>query len=157
MPTVLVVDDDRGVLSLVCRALRGPNLEVRTAESAEGALRAIQTMVPDALLLDIMLPDASGLEVAHRVREVDPRLPVTFITASDDSDTAIEAMKLGAYEFLVKPLDVEEVQEVVERALRMRRMMQVPVTLAARALRAGRVQRPAGAAGRPKPADSQCV
>ncbi len=77
-----------------------------------------------------MLPDGFGLEVAKQVRAIDPRLPVTFITISDDSDIAIEAMKLGAYDFLLKPLDVSKVQHVVERALEIRRMMQVPVEIA---------------------------
>jgi len=130
MPTVLVVDDDRTVLSLVGRVLRDMDIRVLTARNAEAGLAELRRHQPDALLLDIMLPDGSGLEIARQVREIDPRLPVTFITVSDDSDVAIEAMKLGAYDFLLKPLDVEEVQDVVERALEIRRMMQVPVKMA---------------------------
>jgi len=129
MSTVLVVDDDRTVLSLVQKALRDMEVSVLTAQNAEDGLESLRENRPDALLLDIMLPDASGLEVAHKVQAIDSRLPVTFITASDDSDTAIEAMKLGAYDFLLKPLDLEKVQDVVERALGIRRMMQVPVKM----------------------------
>lgn len=63
-----------------------------------------------------MLPDGSGLELAQQIHAIDPRLPVTFITISEDSDIAIEAMKLGAYDFLLKPLDVAQVQDVIDRA-----------------------------------------
>jgi two-component system nitrogen regulation response regulator GlnG len=130
MPAVLVIDDDRTVLGLVRRALRDMDVCVLTAGSAEEGLAAIHEHGPDALLLDVMLPDGSGLEVAYEVRRIDPRLPVSFITMSDDSDTAIEAMKLGAYDILLKPLDIEKVADVVERALEIRRMMQVPVKMA---------------------------
>ena len=134
MPTVLVVDDDRTVLSLVSRALRDMDVDVLTSGNAKDGLARIQDQAPDALLLDVMLPDGSGLEVAEQVRKLDPRLPVTFITISDDSDVAIEAMKLGAYDILLKPLDVEKVQEVVEKALEIRRMMLVPVEITGEAL-----------------------
>jgi two-component system nitrogen regulation response regulator GlnG len=106
------------------------DVRVLTAGNAEDGLASIHEHGPDALLLDVMLPDGSGLEVAYEVRRIDPRLPVSFITMSDDSDTAIEAMKLGAYDILLKPLDIEKVADVVERALEIRRMMQVPVKMA---------------------------
>ena len=127
MQTVLVVDDDRTVLSLVKSALRELDINLVTADNAEQALIEFKEHQPDALLLDVMLPDNSGLEIAHQIRESDPRLPVTFITISDDSEIAIEAMKLGAYDILLKPLDVEKVKTIVERSLEIRRMMQVPV------------------------------
>ena len=76
-----------------------------------------------------MLPQASGLEVFDRIREFDAKLPVIFITASGDSETAIEAMKGGAYDYLYKPLDVFKVRQCVGKALEMRRLMNVPVLL----------------------------
>ncbi|HUG19773.1 MAG TPA: sigma-54 dependent transcriptional regulator [Planctomycetaceae bacterium] len=130
MQTVLIVDDDRTVLKLVTRALRELDVCVFTASNAREGLEQLRERSPDAILLDIMLPDDSGLEIAQEIREFDSRLPVIFITVSDDSDVAIEAMKLGAYEFLLKPLHVENVRSVVERALEVRRMMQVPVQMA---------------------------
>ncbi len=130
MPAVLVIDDDRTVQSLVRRAVRDMDLTMLTAGTAAEGLACLRAQTVDALLLDVMLPDGSGLELAQEVRAIDPRLPVTFITVSDDSDVAIEAMKLGAYDFLLKPLEVAKVQDIVERALEMRRMMQVPVAVA---------------------------
>lgn len=130
MQTVLIVDDDRTVLKLATRALGELDVSVFTASNAREGLEQLREHRPDAILLDIMLPDDSGLEIAQEIREFDPRLPVIFITVSDDSDVAIEAMKLGAYEFLLKPLHVENVRSVVERALEVRRMMQIPVQMA---------------------------
>lgn len=129
MPTVLVVDDDRTVLRLVEKALKDMDVSVFTATSAADGLAAIKAHRPDVLLLDIQLPDSLGLDIAEQVREIDPLLPIAYITVSEDSDLAIEAMKLGAYDFLLKPLDVAVLQNVVERALETRRLMGVPVQL----------------------------
>jgi two-component system nitrogen regulation response regulator GlnG len=80
------------------------------------------------VLLDIVLPE-TGLSVFHRIRDVDRRLPVIFITAGAGSDTAIEAMQLGAYDYVAKPLSVEPLRALVDQALDTRRMMSVPVAL----------------------------
>lgn len=130
MPKVLVVDDDRAVLRLVERALSEEPVELLTAEGGEEGMAMLREHRPDVLLLDIVLPGATGIELAKEVRDFDPRLPVIFITVSDDSDTAIEAMKLGAYEYVIKPLGVEQIQTLVERALETRRLMQSPVQFA---------------------------
>ncbi len=129
MSQVLVVDDDRTVLMLVEKALADDSVTIRKAGDAAAGFAALQDGHPDVVLLDIMLPDSTGLELARRVREFDAKLPIIFITAKDDSDTAIEAMQLGAYDYLLKPLDVEKVQDLVERALETRRLMQAPVHL----------------------------
>ena len=129
MSVVLVIDDDQTVLRLVERALQDTGIELIMARSAGEGLAAISKCSPDALLLDISLPDASGLELVARVRELAPKLPIAFITVSDDSHTAIEAMKLGAYDFLIKPLSLQRVRSVVERALEMRRLMGAHVAI----------------------------
>jgi two-component system nitrogen regulation response regulator GlnG len=131
MPTVLIIDDDRSVLRLLIKALSESDVDVLTASSAEEGLAAIRTRLPDTVLLDIQLPDASGLDIVTQIHSLDPKLPVVFITVSDKSETAIEAMRLGAYDFLLKPLDVGQVQDIVARTLNARRRMQVPVTLTA--------------------------
>lgn len=129
MESVLAIDDDRSVLRLVERALSKLGVSVHTAAHAREGLQLLQERKPDVLLLDIMLPETSGIQLAKEIRELDARLPIIFITARDDSDMAIEAMKLGAYDYLLKPLDVQQVQELVERALKTRRLMQSPVHL----------------------------
>jgi two-component system nitrogen regulation response regulator GlnG len=129
MRKVLVVDDDRTVLRLVEKAMAEMDVGVLTATSAADGLAAIEAHRPDVLLLDIQLPDSLGLEIVHQVRELDPKLPVAYITVSDASEWAIEAMKCGAYDFLLKPLDVARLQDLVTRALETRRLMGVPVEL----------------------------
>ncbi len=128
MPTVLVVDDDRTVTHLVERALVD-SASVLTARTAEEGLNQVRSARPDVVLLDIMLPGASGLDVFHRIQEVDRRVPVIFITAGAGSETAIQAMQLGAYDYVAKPLDVGQLRQLVAKALETRRMMSVPVAL----------------------------
>ena len=84
---------------------------------------------PDVILLDIRLGDRSGLEVFHELRRIDPRSLIIFITGHGTTDTAIEAMKLGAYDYLVKPLDAEQLQQVVGQAFAISRVMHVPTIL----------------------------
>jgi two-component system nitrogen regulation response regulator GlnG len=127
--SILVIDDDRTVLRLVEKTFDGSDITVFTAATAEDGLSTLQRCSPEVLLLDIMLPEMTGLEMARKVRDIDARLPIIFVTASDDSDDAIEAMKLGAYDYLLKPLDKQKVQTLIHRALENRRMMQSPVVL----------------------------
>ena len=129
MPQILVIDDDRTVLRFAQQAFADSDVRVQTASSAAEGMNAISAELPDVVLLDVMLPQISGLELAAQVRNKDPKLPIIFITAADDSDTAIEAMKMGAYDYLLKPLDMQNVQTLVHKALTTRRLMQVPVKM----------------------------
>jgi len=129
MASLLVIDDDRTVLLLVKKAFADSDLEIHCASDAESGMVALREQKPDVLLLDILLPEISGMELAREIRTIDIRLPVIFITATNDSDTAIEAMKMGAYDYLLKPLDIRHVRALVERALETRRLMNSPVRL----------------------------
>ncbi|BBO35785.1 sigma-54-dependent transcriptional regulator [Lacipirellula parvula] len=129
MASLLVIDDDRTVLLLVKKAFADSDVEIHTASDAESGMAALREHKPDVLLLDILLPEVSGMELAREIRAIDLRLPVIFITATNDSDTAIEAMKMGAYDYLLKPLDIRQVRSLVERALETRRLMNSPVRL----------------------------
>jgi two-component system nitrogen regulation response regulator GlnG len=131
MPTLLIVDDDPSILLAFRRAFRDPALEVVTAETAAEALAIARDKKPDVIVLDVLLPDLSGLEALQRLRELDARSPVIFITGKSTADTAIEAMKLGAYEYLVKPLELSQLRQVIERALAISRSMHVPAVVAA--------------------------
>lgn len=128
MPTILAIDDDRAVLRLIEKAFEESDASLICVSTAEAGLSLLMDGDVDVCLLDIMLPEMSGLELAKKIRSIDARLPVIFITSMDDSDTAIEAMKLGAYEFCTKPLDISQIQDFVERALNNRRLMRSPVT-----------------------------
>ncbi|HEY2251978.1 MAG TPA: sigma-54 dependent transcriptional regulator [Planctomycetaceae bacterium] len=129
MATVLVVDDDRATRHVISQAFENRGLTVLTARSASDGLEIVAEQHPDVVLLDVLLPDISGLEAYQNIRRLDPRLPVIFITAGGSSDTAIEAVKIGAFDYLLKPLDLAQVRNLVDQALEMRRLMHVPVAL----------------------------
>ena len=129
MATVLVIDDDRSIPRLVEGALRDSDIRVLPAATAAEGIALIQTHDPDVILLDVMLPDMDGLEAFREIHKLAPKVPVIFITAGAASDTAIEAMKLGATDYLVKPLELAKVQEMIRQALEIRRWMNVPVKL----------------------------
>lgn len=127
MPKLLVIDDDRTVHRLVEKTFEEAGVSVLTSGTAEDGLELIRQESPDVLLLDIMLHEANGLELATQIRHIDSKLPIIFITAMNDSDTAIQAMSRGAYDYLLKPLNKQDVQDLVDRALETRRLMQSPV------------------------------
>ena len=129
MATLLVIDDDPTVREIFRRLLEEPDLVVLTASSAEDGLDLMRKSDPDTVVLDVMLPDESGLETFERIHRYDPRIPILMISASGASDMVIEATKLGAFDYLVKPLDFEKVRELVRRALEIRRLAHVPVLL----------------------------
>lgn len=127
MQSLLSIDDDRSVHHLVQKALEHRELEFHSSLTAEDGLSKIESCSPDVVLLDVMLPDMSGLELYKKIRAIDNRIPVIFITAGDSSDTAIEAMRLGAFDYLTKPIDVEQLEQRVDQALATRRLMSIPV------------------------------
>jgi nitrogen regulation protein NR(I) len=129
LATVLVIDDDRAVLHVFEQIFAGTDTRVVTARTAGEGVERLPASKADVVILDIMLPDQSGLDTYAQIHSHDPKLPVIFITAGGTSETAIEAMKLGAYDYLVKPLDVNQVRDLVNRALDNRRVMHVPVQL----------------------------
>src|SRR5438876_1034175 len=100
MAGILVIDDDRSVLHFVSEIFKESDIKVLTAENGERGLEILQREKPHVALIDIMLRETSGLRLFDRIRHLDPRLPVIYITASGTSDTAIEAMKTGAYDYL---------------------------------------------------------
>lgn len=130
--TVVVVDDDRAVRHLVQRALEPLDVVVHGAEGAVEGLELIRERKPDVVLLDVMLPRMSGLELFQRIKDIDRRLPVIFITAEAGSETAIEAMRLGAYDYVAKPLEVAKLIALVAKAIETRRLMSVPVAVSIR-------------------------
>jgi two-component system nitrogen regulation response regulator GlnG len=127
MPSVLVIDDDRLVRHLISQAFEDSEVQVLAAATAEEGLDLLAQQPVDAVLLDIMLPGGSGLETFGQIHARDSKLPVIFITALDSSDTAIEAMKLGAYDYLLKPLDLPILERLVWQAFEIRRLANVPV------------------------------
>ncbi|HEV3341081.1 MAG TPA: sigma-54 dependent transcriptional regulator [Pirellulales bacterium] len=127
LPRVLVIDDDRSVLHVFEQVFKESDVSLLTAKTSAEGLAALVEAKPDVVILDIMLPDQSGLETIEQIYRRDPKVPVIFITSGGTSDTAIEAMKRGAYDYLLKPLDYVNVRALVERAIEIGRSMHVPV------------------------------
>ena len=128
MQKVLVIDDDRAILHMIRHGLQQLGVEVITATSADEGLSLVTDKI-GVVLLDLMLPRMSGLEVFQRIHAIDRRLPVIFITAGAGSETAIEAMQMGAYDYLAKPIDLVQLRELITKALETRRLMLVPVAV----------------------------
>jgi two-component system, NtrC family, response regulator AtoC len=129
MATLLVVDDEPAIQHAFQRAFRGGELELRAATTAAEAVEQVTRERPDVVVLDVRLPDATGLETYHRLRAIDARVPVILVTGHGTTELAIEAMKAGAYEYLLKPLELTEIRAVVDRAVQSSRLMRTPTTL----------------------------
>jgi two-component system, NtrC family, nitrogen regulation response regulator GlnG len=129
MPTLLVIDDEQGVRYSFQRVLESDSVNVLTAATAADGLKELRDRRPDVVVLDIQLPDRSGLDVFREIHAADPRRPVVFITAHGTTETAIEAMKNGAFDYLVKPVDLERLSLVLRRALDAARLMDVAAVL----------------------------
>ena len=126
MSKLLIIDDEANVLYSLQTGLETDDLSVVTAKTGKRGITLVPKEDPDVVIVDVRLPDMSGLEVFDRIKEIAPKVPVIIITAFAATDTAIEAMKRGAFEYLLKPVDLHHLREVVGRALELRRMQSVP-------------------------------
>jgi DNA-binding NtrC family response regulator len=131
MAQLLLIDDDPALIpGQVRQAFPAPAHRVEVAASGAEGLERIGARPPDVILLDLGLPDQSGLEVYQQIRQIDARIPVIFVTMAKGADAAIEAMKQGAYDYLFKPLDPHQLRRVVGEALEVARRMREPAVVA---------------------------
>lgn len=114
---VLAVDDEKNIRLALSRALESPDIDVVTAMNGEEALAALERRRADVMLLDLNMPGMDGIEVLRRVAEAHPTTRVIIITAYGTIDRAVEAMKLGAVDFLEKPVTPDEVRRLVTDVL----------------------------------------
>jgi DNA-binding NtrC family response regulator len=114
--TILIVDDEDTARSFVSQALADAGYETLEAGNLAQAIQAIDTGAADIVLLDVFLPDGSGLSLLDRIARENPSPPVIVVTAFGEVDMAVEAMKRGAQDFLQKPLDFDRLLQAVERA-----------------------------------------
>jgi two-component system OmpR family response regulator len=117
-PRVLVVDDEQNIAELVSMAMRYAELEVRSEGSGRGALAAFTEFRPDVAILDVMLGDLDGFEVARRVRASGNDAPIIFLTARDTTEDKIRGLTLGGDDYVTKPFSVEELVARVRAILR---------------------------------------
>src|SRR4051794_12050342 len=125
---LLLVDDEADVQYSFRRIFDSPEMELSTASSGEEALKTIPRLKPDLVIMDVRMGGMTGLETLRRIRQTDARLPVIMMTAYGTTQTAIEAMKLGAYDYLLKPFDVPKLKEIVFSALKAARDMKEVVS-----------------------------
>src|SRR5438067_4460781 len=131
MPTLLVIDDEQSVRYSFRRVFEGDGVTVLAAATGAEGLEQVRAAKPDVVVLDLQLPDASGLDVFRDLQALGPRRPVIFITAHGTTETAIEAMKRGAFDYLVKPVDLEKMSALLGRAFEAARLMNEPAVLPA--------------------------
>jgi DNA-binding NtrC family response regulator len=120
MPKWLVVDDEPSICWALTRLGESSGHEVTSMPSAEAALQWVRQQSPDVIVLDVRLPGMDGLTAIARLREHCADVPIIIITAYGDLDTAVEAVRQGAFEYVVKPFDLDSVERVLTRALRRR-------------------------------------
>jgi two-component system, NtrC family, response regulator AtoC len=131
MSHLLLIDDDPVMIpGQVRQAFPTPLHKVEVAGTGAEGLRRAGAEPPDVILLDLRLPDQSGLDVYQHIRRIDERIPVIFITMAKGADAAIEAMKQGAYDYMFKPLDLHQLRRVVDEAVDVARRMREPAIVA---------------------------
>jgi DNA-binding NtrC family response regulator len=116
-PTILVVDDEKNTREGLKKFLEGMNYDVFTAESAEEALRLIDQERPDIVLTDIRMPRTDGIALLEKIKAKYPEISVIVLTAYGTVENAVKAMKMGAFHYLMKPINLEELEFLIKKAL----------------------------------------
>ena len=114
---ILVIDDEKLIRWTLEDVLRKEGYAVIVAESGEEGLKLVEEHGPDLIILDLRLPGMQGMEVLERVKKIEPKTVVIIVTAHGSAESAVEAMSKGAYDYLNKPFDVDEVRLVIRKAL----------------------------------------
>jgi putative two-component system response regulator len=123
MPKVLIVDDDEEIREVFRDFLLTKGYVADTALSGENALRLLDDMHPDVILLDIKMPGMTGTDVLREIKDLYPEMPVIMITALDDTETAVSAMKIGAYDYITKPVDLWQLETNIQKAIERGRLL----------------------------------
>ncbi len=124
MPTVLIVDDETALVNSLSFALRNDGYEVEGVATGEEGLRAAARLQPAVVLLDVRLPDGSGLDWLEKLRAAHPEIPVVMISAHGDTRAAVKSVKAGAFDYLTKPFELDDLLNTIRAALERERMTQ---------------------------------
>jgi nitrogen regulation protein NR(I) len=126
---ILIIDDDDQLRKSFEKLLTEEGYSVEGAASGEAGLKKIRVNPPDIVVLDMRLPGMNGIEVFEAIHERDPKLPVIIMTAFGTTETAIEATKMGAFDYILKPFDIPDMLATIEQALESSRFMRLPVDM----------------------------
>jgi nitrogen regulation protein NR(I) len=129
MTTILIIDDDDQLRKSFNKLLAEEGYQPKSAASGEAGLRIIEEEVPDVVILDMRLPGINGFETFQAIHEMEPKLPVIIMTAFGTTETAIEATKMGAFDYVLKPFDIPDMLVVINQALEASRFMRSPVDM----------------------------
>ena len=129
MPRLLVVDDESLILESFRFAFPMPDYDVITASTGKQAIELFTTALPDVVVCDIKLPDMMGIDLFRKMHAIDPKIPIILMTGHGTAGTAIDAMRAGAFEYVLKPLDPDTLIPLVESAVETSRLMRVPAQL----------------------------
>jgi nitrogen regulation protein NR(I) len=129
MGNILIVDDDAQLRQSFEKLLTTEGHLVRTASSGEAAIAAVKAELPDLVIMDVRMPGMSGLDAFKIIHEIEPKLPVIIMTAFGTTETAIEATKLGAFEYVLKPFEIPDILALISQALEAGRFMRSRVGL----------------------------
>lgn len=127
MNTILIIDDEKNLISSFKKMLSQHGYEIRTANNAEEGLVLAKNKAIDLLIMDIRMPGLSGLEAFAKFKEIDSKLPIIIMTAYGTTETAIQAMQLGAYDYVIKPFDIPQMKALIAKALEAGRLMKTEV------------------------------
>ena len=129
MSRILIIDDDDQLRRSFEKLLRQEGYEVRSAASGETGLQHVRKEMPDLVMLDMRLPGMNGFETFKHLHDLEPKLPVIIMTAYGTTETAIEATKMGAHDYILKPFDIPDMLKVVRQALEAGRFMRSRVDM----------------------------
>ncbi len=122
MEKILVIDDDQSIRKTLTSYLKKQGYEVLSAENGAAGIEIVKSELPDLVITDIRMPGADGFEVLKNVKDFDPHIHVIIITAFDDMQTTVKAMQQGAYDYIEKPLEIDNLKITIQRALENKRL-----------------------------------
>ena len=129
MSLILIIDDDDQLRKSFTKLLIEEGHHVQSAASGEEGLQIVRTALPDVVVLDVRLPGMNGLDTFRAIHAVENKLPVIIMTAFSTTETAIEATKMGAFDYILKPFEIPDMLTVINQALEAGRFMRTPVLM----------------------------
>src|SRR3989304_4995012 len=119
---ILIVDDDASIRYAFRKTFESQHYEIIEAANGKEVLEIVSTSTPKLIFMDITMPDIDGLEALEKIKQSHPHLPVIIITGNGNMQTAIKAMRIGAYDYLIKPLDIDKIRFIAQRGIEMTNM-----------------------------------